>query len=873
MQLRQLKALPEHDSDDLDRDRLRPEQVPDPPAEAPESGVKLATSSANESHLGRAGARLSRAAGRRTALKFAAFVAAALLLAVTGMGGPLLVALVIGAAADSFGSWLLGRFTTARSLHRLAATTQSLATNDAIAFADTMSAMAHGNLTGHLEMKTAQLDAVTDPELGRVVEGINAVIKRLGESATEFNKVTDEPCHRLFYVGPDGYLQGHAMGKQMGDAVGGHGQVLVMTGQFSQLVLESRRIGFGSHLREAYPGVEIIDVVENGYNAAQGYALTREYLKRYPMLAGIYSTEAEGISGAARAVIEAGKAGKVKLFCHDLVDVTMPYVVQGVISATVGQDPFAQGHDPVIHLFNHLVTGWRPESPMLLTENDMVTADNVSQFWQAGKGIIESQTVAQRRARPIRPSSKKLRIVVLGVEDNPFWNPIKAGALAAAAELKQFNADVEWLCAEPEKNFQVAVRGPVMDALVAKGVSAISTPVHDSNIVPYINRAVANGVPVATFNSETSSLRALLAAMTDRAQRLLSVSGDLARSAESSRETTRDMSNTIKQMAEAVGYEATAVGDANARIQLISTAIDGMASGAREQGQDVKGLSAATAEIAHAIATASDSAEAVSTATRRAAATASQGTEAIRNTLAQMTSIQEAVDVSAMTITETHALSGQIGDIVQTIEAIADQTNLLALNATIEAARAGEHGKGFAVVADEVRKLAEKSSAATSEISAIVRNVQGSAGRAAAAMEVATAKVQQGANLARNSGEALDELLSSSRGTQEQTEKLVSAHEAVARVMTDLTSAIDRVSAGVSRSIDTAQVASTSVREALSIVENVSSISQENAASAETVAISTLLVSQQAEEVTRAAVSLTQFARELEGTTAQFTID
>jgi methyl-accepting chemotaxis protein len=873
MQLRHLKPLPDPEFE-VDEPGLRIELRPDQPAGPDDRADRAGTadSGAVERPGGVRAGSLLATARRRSVLKFGVLALAAMVTALAGVAAPLLMALAIGVVIDGAASWLLNRATSRRSLARLAEATNGLATTDAVAFSDTLSAMARGNLTGHLEMQTQALEVVSDPEVGRVVEGINAVIRRLRESATEFNKVTDEPCQRLCYVGPDGYLQGHTCGQALGEAINGRGQVLVMTGEFSQLGLELRRVGFESHLRQDFPGIEVVDAVENGYDAARGYALAKTYMKQYPNLAGIYSTEASGISGAARAVAEAGKAGQIKIFCHDLVDETMPYVVKGVIAATVGQDPYAQGHDPVIHLFNYLVTGKRPSNPLLLTEVDLITADNYAQFWQPGKGIIESDAVAARRARPVHASTKRLRIVVLGVEDNPFWNPIKAGALAAAAELRGYNAEVEWICAEPAKNFDVTVRGPAMDALVAKGVDGISTPIHDANLVPFINRAVANGVPVATFNSETSSLRSLMSAMAERAQRLMSVSDDLAKSAESSRQTTRDMASTISQMANAVGYEATAVGDANARIQAIARAIDDMAAGARAQGVDVTGLSAATSEIAVAIETAANSAETVSTATTKAAATAAQGTEAIRNTLQQMASIQQAVDVSATTITETHVLSGQIGDIVQTIEAIADQTNLLALNATIEAARAGEHGKGFAVVADEVRKLAEKSSAATSEISSIVRNVQGSAARAAAAMEVATGKVKEGANLAQNSGDALDALLSSARGTQEQTDKLVSAHDAVARVMADLSAAIDRVSTGVTRSIDTAQVASASIREALQIVENVASISQENAASAETVATSTGQVSAQAEEVTRAAVALSQFARELEGTTAQFKI-
>jgi methyl-accepting chemotaxis protein len=821
--------------------------------------------------------RLATAAFRPTTLLIAGSLGAAALilgLIASGVSSAALpfLALAGGVLVGGVGTWILTRLTVARALDKLAVATQALAATDSSAFSDTLAAMAHGDLTGHLEFKSDRLTIASTPEVNRVVDAVNAIIRGLRESSSEFNKVTDEPCQRLCYVGPDGFLQGHACGQAMGEALDGHGQVLVLTASFSNGGLELRRSGFEGHLRENFPGIEIVDAVENDYDPPKTHALTQTYLKRYPGLSGIYSAEAVGVGGAARAVTEAGKSGRVKIFCHDLVDETMPYVVSGAITATVGQDPYAQGHDPAIHLFNHLVAGWRPTNPTLLTEMDLVTPENYSRFWQAGKGVIESKEKAERRARPIRAAAKPLHIAVLGIEDNPFWNAVKAGALAAAAELRPFNATVEWIVPEGKRPYDASVRGPAIDALVAKGFDAIATPVQDSSLVPTINRAVADGVAVATFNSETASLRALMATMADRAQGLLNVSNDLAGSAESSRETTREIAGTVKQMATAVGEEAAAVTSVTARMRLVATSIDEMAAGAREQGRGLNGLTAATTEIARAIEIASESAGEVSAATARATVTATQGTEAVRSTLQQMASIQQAMDLSATTITETHALSGQIGEIVATIESIADQTNLLALNATIEAARAGEHGRGFAVVADEVRKLAEKSSEATSEISSIVRTVQDSAGRAAAAMQVAKGKVQQGASLARDSGQALDELLASAQGTQEQTDKLVAAHQAVASVMASLNDAIESVSAAVSQNIETAQVASTSIREALGSVENVASISEENAASAEMVAMSTMRVSDQTDEVNQAAAVLTRFARELEGATAQFKI-
>jgi methyl-accepting chemotaxis protein len=259
--------------------------------------------------------------------------------------------------------------------------------------------------------------------------------------------------------------------------------------------------------------------------------------------------------------------------------------------------------------------------------------------------------------------------------------------------------------------------------------------------------------------------------------------------------------------------------------------------------------------------------------TKRQAETALQGTEAVRSTLAQIESIQVAVDSSAVTISETNELSGRIGEIVVTIDEIADQTNLLALNAAIEAARAGEQGKGFAVVADEVRKLADRSRSATREIATIVDTVQASAGRAAASMDVATKKVKRGAELARDSGQALDHLLASASDTREYTDTLIASYEAVDRGMDEVSTSIGIVSLVASKNTETAAAAALNIREVTQLVDNVAAISEENAASAESVTATVQEVAAQTEEINAAAVSLNRFARELEASTAQFTVN
>jgi methyl-accepting chemotaxis protein len=652
----------------------------------------------------------------------------------------------------------------------------------------------------------------------------------------------------------------------MGRIVGGKGQVIVLTMNLSGLGLELRRKGFGGMLRERYPDVEIVEVAECATDAIAA-GRTTELLRKYPRLAGIYSTVGAGAS--AGAVVEAGKAGRITIICHDLSDQVMPYVVEGVITATVGQDPYGQGHDPAVHMFNHLVAGWQPPQPRMVTAMDLVTSDNFGGFWQAGKGIIETADLAARRPKPIKRSDRPIRIGFIGVEDDPFWYPLRDGALAAAAELKPLGGQVEWILM-PGKDFDLANRTAKIDQLVEQQYDAIITNIAESALVESVNRAVAAGVAVATFNCESTSLRGLMDGLAKRAMHLMEVSGKLAGSAKLSGSETVQIAQTVSQMATAAATEADAVGRAHASIQGVARSIEEIADGARDQAQAASDLTQAADHIASAVERARSSSEALVSATTLAQGTAEKGSESIRQALQQMESIQGAVETSAATIQETNDRAQEIGDIVDTIEDIAAQTNLLALNAAIEAARAGEQGKGFAVVASEVRKLAEKSAISTREISSIVASVQRSAERASAAMDVAIEKVHDGSSLARRSSQALDELVDSAVTTQRQATEMVSANEVVSGVVGDLGSAIESVSSVVAANMQRSAVAAAGIRDTLEMVESVAAISEENAASADTVAVSTEEVSRQAAEVREAAEALTGIARELEGATARF---
>lgn len=121
--------------------------------------------------------------------------------------------------------------------------------------------------------------------------------------------------------------------------------------------------------------------MENKDKADTAYSQAQDFMNSNPDLSAIYVT-AGGPFGAAKAVEDAGKGGDIKIVCYDFVDETMDFVKKGVITGTLGQDPFAQGHDPAIRLYNYLVGGIVPSAARLLTRADFVTKDNIDQFYK-----------------------------------------------------------------------------------------------------------------------------------------------------------------------------------------------------------------------------------------------------------------------------------------------------------------------------------------------------------------------------------------------------------------------------------------------------------------------------------------------------------
>jgi methyl-accepting chemotaxis protein len=200
-----------------------------------------------------------------------------------------------------------------------------------------------------------------------------------------------------------------------------------------------------------------------------------------------------------------------------------------------------------------------------------------------------------------------------------------------------------------------------------------------------------------------------------------------------------------------------------------------MAAGSQSQTTQAGEVAASVEEMTKTIVENARTASHTAETSKTAKEAAQKGGRVVDETIVGMKRISAVVSKSSETVRALGKSSDQIGEIVSVIDDIADQTNLLALNAAIEAARAGEQGRGFAVVADEVRKLAERTTKATKEIAAMIKQIQIDTGGAVSSMEEGTREVENGIELADKAGSALRDIVEISQSLTAMVAQIAAA--------------------------------------------------------------------------------------------------
>ncbi len=221
-------------------------------------------------------------------------------------------------------------------------------------------------------------------------------------------------------------------------------------------------------------------------------------------------------------------------------------------------------------------------------------------------------------------------------------------------------------------------------------------------------------------------------------------------------DVARELEKTRVQLQEMIKLQVDSSQELAGLTEVMTLSMSETKESAQEEFNEIDQLATAMSEMSSTVQTVADHAQNASSLTENASGQAATGQRFVQDTVVKISELSQDISASAQAVNQVEESVDSIGSVVGTIQGISEQTNLLALNAAIEAARAGEAGRGFAVVADEVRNLAQRTQQATVEIQEMITQLQSSANSAVELMEKSVVEAAEGVELVTNAGSELD---------------------------------------------------------------------------------------------------------------------